>query len=85
MAVKAYRLISVETAFTPDVVEAPKRLPHVREVNEVIGPYVAIAKVEVEEFEQITDILSQEIRPIPGIRNTLTCVVIGQSNWWAQE
>jgi DNA-binding Lrp family transcriptional regulator len=82
MTVKAYILITTETVLTPDVVEAKGRLPHVREVNEVIGPYDAIAEVEADEFEEITDILRQEVRSIPGIRNTLTCVVIGKGGQW---
>ena len=76
MAVKAYILITAETALTPDVVEALRRLPHVRDANEVIGPYDAIAEVEAEEFDQVSRILREEVRSIPGIRNTLTCVAI---------
>lgn len=82
MAIKAYILITVETSLTPDVVEALGRLPHVQEVNEVIGPYDAIAEVQADEFYQISDILREEIRSIPGIRNTLTCMVISQGSQW---
>jgi DNA-binding Lrp family transcriptional regulator len=76
MAVKAYILITVETALTREVLNRLRNLRNVTEVNEVLGPYDIVAELEVDRFEDVTDILRQEVRPIPGIRNTLTCVAM---------
>ena len=74
--VKAYVLITVDTTMTQDVVGRLSRIPGVVEVNEVLGPYDVVAELEVERLEDVTDILRTEIRRIPGVRNTLTCVSI---------
>ena len=74
--VKAYVLITVDTTMTQDVVDRLRRIQGVTEVNEVLGPYDVVVELEVERLEDVTDILRTEIRRIPGVRNTLTCVSI---------
>mgnify|MGYP001591771495 CR=1 FL=1 len=77
MTVKAYVLINVDTLLTRETLEALSRLPHVREVTELLGPYDAVAEFEVESFEQVAEILRREIRTVQGVRSTVTCVAIG--------
>lgn len=76
MAVKAYVLVTADTTRTKDVVVRLRKLKGVKEVSEVMGPYDIVVELVAEEFDQITDILRKDIRPIDGIRNTLTCVAM---------
>jgi|FaiFalDrversion3_1042247.scaffolds.fasta_scaffold00390_5 DNA-binding Lrp family transcriptional regulator len=76
MAVKAYILITADTAQTKQVVDTLRRNPKLREVNEVLGPFDIIVEMEAPSLDGITSTLREEVRPIPGIRNTLTCVVM---------
>jgi len=80
MVVKAYILITVETALTKDVLEHLRRLKEAVEVHEVLGPYDIVVELETPRFEDVTTILRQKIRPIPGVRNTLTCVDVEGGN-----
>ena len=74
MKVKAYVLITVDTALTKDVLSSLNELREAVEVHEVLGPYDIVVELETEKFEDVTSILRQRIRPIPGVRNTVTCV-----------
>ncbi len=74
MAVKAYILVTVETALTKEVLEQLRRIPEKVEGHEVLGPYDIVVELETPRFEDVTTILRQNIRPISGVRNTLTCV-----------
>ncbi len=76
MAVKAYVLVTSDIAFTKSVVEHLRNVRGVVEVHEVLGPYDIVAELEAEEFDQVTEVLRRDIRPIQGVRNTLTCVAI---------
>jgi len=72
--VKAYVLITVDTALTKDVLGSINEVEEVTEVHEVLGPYDIVVELETEKFEDVTAILRARIRPIPGVRNTVTCV-----------
>lgn len=76
MAVKAYILVTVDTALTKQIVATLRRNPRLKEVNEVLGPFDIIVEMEAPDLDGVTTALREEIRPVPGIRNTLTCVVM---------
>jgi DNA-binding Lrp family transcriptional regulator len=73
---KAYVLITVETARTRDVVAILKANPKLLEVSEVMGPYDVVVVIQTQSMDDLTTILRREIRPIPGVRNTLTCMAM---------
>ncbi|MBI3954287.1 MAG: Lrp/AsnC ligand binding domain-containing protein [Chloroflexi bacterium] len=76
MAVKAYVLITADTAKTKEVVKKLQKVKGTEEVNEVMGPYDIVVELVADEFDHVTEILRNNVRPIDGIRNTLTCVVM---------
>ena len=76
MAVKAYVLINTEAALTRQVADKVRRLGGILEVNEVLGPYDVVAELEADRLEEVTEVLRDQIRPIPGVRNTVTCVTM---------
>jgi DNA-binding Lrp family transcriptional regulator len=76
MAVRAFVLVSVETARTREVVETLRVNPKLKEVHEVLGPYDLVAFLEASELDDVTRVIRNAIRTIPGVRNTTTCVVM---------
>ena len=72
MAVNGYILVNGEPARPRAVFE---RLPGISGavVKEVFGPYDFVVDSEAEA-EDITAILRNQIRPIQGVTNTVTCV-----------
>lgn len=76
MAVKAYILITLDTAKTFQAVQALSALPEARAVNEVMGPYDVVVELETREFDDVATVLRERIRLVEGVRNTLTCVVM---------
>ena len=76
MTIKAFVLVVVDTARTIDIVLALADVPEVKAVNEVMGPYDVVVELETPEFDDVTAVLRERIRPIEGVRNTLTCIVM---------
>ena len=73
MVTKAYVLITVETPQTQQVIDRLRQVPSAVGVHPVIGPYDVVVEVESETYEDLTATLRHQIRPIQGIRTTVTC------------
>ena len=75
MAAKAFILVSVEPVQTQPVGE---RLRAIRGalVYEVMGPYDYILDVEADTPEDLANVLRTKVRPIAGVKGTLTCAVL---------
>jgi DNA-binding Lrp family transcriptional regulator len=73
---KAFILISIRTGEIADVVRHLDKIPQVRDVNMTFGPYDAVAIVYADSLEHLGKILANEIQPIPGIEETLTCLAV---------
>ena len=76
MAVKAFVLIETAVGKTKDVVAKIRELEAVRSVDPVTGPYDIIAVIEAKSLNEIGDLVTGTIHPVPGISRTVTCVVI---------
>ncbi len=75
MAANAFILINVAPANTISVVERLKSISGVI-VHEVLGPYDIVVDVEADTPEDLTAMLRNNIRPLNGITDTLTCICI---------
>lgn len=73
MAANAFILVNVEPANTRSVVERLKSISGAV-VHEVMGPYDFVVDIEADTQEDITSILRNKIRPLPGVTNTVTCI-----------
>lgn len=73
MAVNAYILVNVEPTCTRAVFERLQGISGAV-VKEVFGPYDFVVDLEADTAEDITAILRNQIRPIHGVSNTVTCV-----------
>ena len=76
MAVKAFVLIETAVGKTKDVVAKIRELKAVRSVDPVTGPYDIIAVIETKSLNEIGDLVTGKIHPVPGISRIVTCLVI---------
>ncbi|MCP4139702.1 MAG: Lrp/AsnC family transcriptional regulator [Chloroflexi bacterium] len=73
---KAYVLITSRTGEASAVVRQALRLDGVVEAHITFGPYDAVAVIEAENTKAVGHIVHNEIHPIPGVANTLTCLAV---------
>jgi DNA-binding Lrp family transcriptional regulator len=72
--VKAYVLIVTNPGKTKHVLAGLKKLDHIVELHEVMGPYDIVVEVEVDQLSDIPKVLGEGIRPIDGIESTTSLV-----------
>lgn len=72
---RAYVLVETAMGQTPSVVEALRKIPGVKSVDPITGPYDAVVMVEAEPH-RIGAIATVQIRMIKGVNRILTCYVI---------
>jgi len=71
---KAYILINVRPGHITEVIKLVRSLDVVVEAHMTFGPYDGIIKVEAEDLKQMGKLIAEDIQPIPGILETLTCI-----------
>ena len=76
MVATAFVLIETAVGKSKEVVEAIKHLKGVKSVDIVTGPYDVIAIVEGANLNDIGDLVTAKIHPIPGISRTVTCLAL---------
>ncbi len=76
MAAKAFVLIETTVGRTKEVVAAIHRLEGVLSVDTVTGPYDIITIIEGQSLNDIGDLVTGKIHPVPGIARTVTCLAI---------
>jgi len=72
----AYVMISTELGSEDQVVKALEPLPQIKETYIVYGIYDLITRVEFADKQELSEIIIRKIRGTPGIRNTITLMVI---------
>lgn len=77
MPVKAYILITADPGHTAELARKLANVPGAKEVHEVMGPYDIVVEFEAKELAEVTTALRKTIRPLSGVRNTVTCVTMG--------
>ena len=76
MVAKAYVLIETAVGKNREVTAVLKEIKGVKSVDTVTGPYDIIAVIQGETLNDIGDIVTKKIHPIPGISRTVTCLAI---------
>ncbi len=76
MAAKAFVLIETEVGKPKEVVAKIRQLKGVKSVDLVSGPYDAIAIVEAEDLNAISNLITGKLHPVAGISRTVTCLAI---------
>jgi len=73
---KAYVLVSSQTMETADVVEMMRKVKGVVTADVTFGPYDAVAIVEASDLNALGGIIVCEIRTLPGVLDTITCLAV---------
>lgn len=76
MAVCAYVLIELSGKATKNAIKKISKIPGVKCVSAVTGPYDAIASIEAEDVKSIGDLVLSKIRAVEGVAKTMTCIVV---------
>ncbi len=73
---KAFVLLKIRTGEVAQVLNLLGRVRTISEAHMTFGPYDAVAVLEAKDVNAIGKIISNEIQPIPGILETLTCLAV---------
>lgn len=73
---KAYVLINIRPGEVKEVVKQLRRTDGIVEANMTFGPYDAVAIIDANDVNHIGTILANDIQPIPGVLETLTCLAV---------
>ncbi|MEN3038891.1 MAG: Lrp/AsnC ligand binding domain-containing protein [Candidatus Kryptonium sp.] len=76
MGIRAYVLINTQIGQTQKVAEELKRVPEVKKLDVIMGPYDIIVEIEVPNYEDISKLLLEKFQNIPAINHTMTCPVV---------
>jgi len=76
VAAKAFILIETAIGKNKEVVNALSKLKGIKSVDTVTGPYDVIAVAEAETLNDIGELVTGKIHPIPGISRTVTCLAV---------
>lgn len=76
MAARAFILIETEVGKVKEVSASLLPIKGVASVDTVTGPYDIIAILEKETLNEIGDLVTGKIHPIPGISRTVTCLKV---------
>ncbi len=77
---KAYVLIHTQTSETAEVVAMLRKIKGVTTADVTFGPFDAVAQVEAENLDAVGRIIVREIRPLPGVVETVTCLAVNPDN-----
>jgi len=67
-----YVLINAAPAHEHEVYTKLSKIPKIVEVHPLFGEFDLIAKIEVEDFEKLGNLVVNEIRSIKGVIDTKT-------------
>ncbi len=73
---KAYVMLRTQLMETADVVELARKIKGVVQADVTFGPYDAVAQVEVADLDTLSRVVIRELRTLPGVLDTLTCLAV---------
>jgi DNA-binding Lrp family transcriptional regulator len=79
MNTKAYVLIETKVGTAREVAQALAKLPGVKKVDMVTGPYDIVVLAEGSDLDAIGSLITGHIHPITGVARTITCLVLHES------
>ena len=72
----SYVLINVEPGSEEAVLKEVRKVQNVRDCHRIYGIYDMIVKVEADSMDGLKEIITWKIRRLPGVRSTVTTIVI---------
>jgi len=71
---RAFILIETEIGKVKEVVNALGKLPGVKSADRVTGPYDVISIIEGENLNELGDLITSKIKPVPYINGLVCCM-----------
>ena len=78
MVISAYVLIDIEAGKQKSVLTALKKKKEVRSVHLLFGPHDAIALIEATDINELSEIVSETLLKVPGVKQTVTNICMEQ-------
>lgn len=76
MTSKAFILIETDVGKSKAVADVLRKLEGVDSADIVTGPYGLIAVIHGETLNDVGELVTGKIHPVPGISRTVTCLAI---------
>lgn len=76
MTSKAFILIETAVGKSKAVANALRKLEGVDSADIVTGPYDIISVIQAETLNNIGEVVTEKIQPLPGISRTVSCLAI---------
>ncbi len=80
MSLKAYILINTQIGKTADVLNTLKKMPEIKHLDIIMGPYDIIAQVETGSHDELSQIVMKKLQNIDAIKHTMTCTVVSMED-----
>lgn len=76
MAISAYALVRISPNKVQNVAAEAEKIPGVKNVHAVTGPYDAIIFLEAGDMKELGKVVLAEIHGLEGVIDTTTCLVV---------
>jgi DNA-binding Lrp family transcriptional regulator len=74
--VEAYVLIQTQVGRSAEVADAAGKIPGVRFVDAVAGPYDVVVRAEAADLNRLGTLIVAKLQAVVGLTRTLTCPVM---------
>ncbi len=76
MAISAFVMIDVAGDHTKSAYKTITRIPRVKNVDAVTGPYDLVVRIEAETLEDLNELVLSRIRAVDGVIKTSTAIIL---------
>lgn len=76
MAISAFVMIDVAGDHTKSAFKTITRIPGVKAVDAVTGPYDLVVQIEADTLELLNELVLSRIRGVDGVTKTTTAIVL---------
>ena len=76
MAVSAFIMVDVVGDHTKSAYKTITRIPRVKKVDFVTGPFDLVVQIEAETLESLNELVLSRIRGVDGVIKTSTAIIL---------
>lgn len=76
MAVSAFIMVDVAGDHTKSAYKTITRIPFVKKVDAVTGPFDLVAQIEADTLESLNELVLSRIRGVDGVVKTSTAIIL---------
>lgn len=76
MAVSAFIMVDVAGDHTKSAYKTITRIPRVKKVDFVTGPFDLVVQIEAETLESLNELVLSRIRGVDGVIKTSTAIIL---------